>query len=247
MRNAWFAGNFSGSVLTPPLVKIAPPALGDGVLRPPARVAQMVSEKGEGHMTVAVLIVVIAAVVLLAAIAYSVARRRRSVHLQERFGTEYEHVVTDTGSRRDAEHELVSREKRRSALDIRPLDRDARDDYASAWESVQAGFVDSPNDAIGRADLLVHQVMRDRGYPVDDFEQRGAEHHGSTPPGCGRRLPRRPRHLAAQRRRRGEHRGPAPGDGALPIALRRPARRRDHQDHALKEARPWARDFPPRT
>ena len=126
-------------------------------------------------MTVAVLIVVIAAVVLLAAIAYGVARRRRSVDLQEQFGTEYGHVVTDAGSRSDAEHEPSAREKRRSALDIRPLDRDARDDYASAWESVQAGFVDSPNDAIGRADRLVHQVMRDRGYPVDDFEQRAAD------------------------------------------------------------------------
>jgi hypothetical protein len=126
-------------------------------------------------MTVAVIIVVIAAVILLAAIAYGVARRRRSEHLQERFGTEYEHVVTDTGSRRDAEQELASREKRRSALDVRPLDRDARDDYASEWDSVQAGFVDSPNDAVGRADRLVHQVMRDRGYPVDDFEQRAAD------------------------------------------------------------------------
>ena len=126
-------------------------------------------------MTVAVIIIVIAAVILLAGIAYSATRRRRSEHLQERFGTEYEHVVSDTGSRRDAEHELAEREKRRAALDIRPLDRDARDDYAAAWQEVQAGFVDSPNDAVGRADRLVHQVMQDRGYPVDDFEQRSAD------------------------------------------------------------------------
>ena len=127
-------------------------------------------------MDIAVVIIVIAAVILLAGIAYSATRRRRqSAHLQELFGTEYEHVVTDTGSRRDAEQELADREKRRAALDIRPLDRDARDGYAAAWEDVQAGFVDSPNDAVGRADRLVHQVMQDRGYPVDDFDQRAAD------------------------------------------------------------------------
>jgi hypothetical protein len=120
-------------------------------------------------------IIVIAAVILLGALVYGFARRRKSEQLQERFGAEYQHVVTDTGSRRDAEHELASREKRRSALDIRPLERDARDDYTAAWDEVQAGFVDSPNDAIGRADRLVHQVMQDRGYPVDDFEQRAAD------------------------------------------------------------------------
>ena len=126
-------------------------------------------------MTAVIAIVVIAAVIVLAAIAYGVVRRRRSEHLQERFGTEYEHVVTDSGSRRDAEQELAGREKRRAALDIRPLDRDARDDYVAAWEHVQAGFVDSPTEAIGRADHLVQQVMNDRGYPVDDFDQRAAD------------------------------------------------------------------------
>ena len=126
-------------------------------------------------MTVAIIVIVIAVVLVLAAVAYSGTRRRRSEQLQERFGTEYEHVVTDTGSRRDAEQELAGREKRRSTLDIRPLDRDARDAYVASWEDVQAGFVDSPSDAIGQADRLVHQVMRDRGYPMDDFDQRSAD------------------------------------------------------------------------
>jgi len=125
--------------------------------------------------TAVIIIVVIVAVIVLAAVVRGVTRRRQSEHLKDRFGTEYEHVVSDTGSRRDAEQELVSRENRRSALDIRPLDRDARDGYVSAWETVQAGFVDSPSDAIGQADRLVHQVMRDRGYPMDDFDQRSAD------------------------------------------------------------------------
>jgi hypothetical protein len=120
-------------------------------------------------------IIVIAAVVVVVALTYWFTQRRRSEHLQDQFGPEYERVVADTGSRRDAEQELATREKRRSELDIRPLERDVRDDYAAAWERVQAGFVDSPNDAIGRADGLVNQVMRERGYPVDEFEQRAAD------------------------------------------------------------------------
>ena len=35
-------------------------------------------------------------------------------------------------------------------------------------------FVDSPGDAVREADSLVQQVMRDRGYPVDDFDTRAA-------------------------------------------------------------------------
>lgn len=40
--------------------------------------------------------------------------------------------------------------------------------------ATQATFVDSPDTATREADLLVAEVMRDRGYPMDDFEQRAA-------------------------------------------------------------------------
>ena len=32
--------------------------------------------------------------------------------------------------------------------------------------------MDDPEDAVTDADRLIQQVMRERGYPVDDFEQR---------------------------------------------------------------------------
>jgi len=35
--------------------------------------------------------------------------------------------------------------------------------------------VDDPGGATQHADSLVAEVMRDRGYPVDDFEQRAAD------------------------------------------------------------------------
>jgi hypothetical protein len=39
----------------------------------------------------------------------------------------------------------------------------------------QARFVDEPAEATREADRLITSVMRDRGYPVDDFEQRTAD------------------------------------------------------------------------
>ena len=35
--------------------------------------------------------------------------------------------------------------------------------------------MDNPATAVGVADRLVTEVMRERGYPVDDFEQRAAD------------------------------------------------------------------------
>ena len=40
---------------------------------------------------------------------------------------------------------------------------------------VQTGFVDNPTTAVGVADRPVTEVMRERGYPVDDFDQRAAD------------------------------------------------------------------------
>ena len=40
---------------------------------------------------------------------------------------------------------------------------------------MQTEFVDAPSDAVGRAERLVTRVMRERGYPIDDFDQRAAD------------------------------------------------------------------------
>ena len=40
---------------------------------------------------------------------------------------------------------------------------------------VQAGFVDEPTASLVEANRLVLIVMRERGYPMDDFEQRVAD------------------------------------------------------------------------
>ena len=118
------------------------------------------------------IVIVIAAVVVVAAIAWNAYNARRRRGLQERFGSEYDRTVADAPSRREAEADLAERQKRREELDIRPLSPEARDRYASEWHNTQARFVDEPEAAVGEADRLIQQVMRDRGYPVDDFEQR---------------------------------------------------------------------------
>lgn len=126
-------------------------------------------------MDVIVWVLIIAAVVIVLVIAALIAARRRRERLQERFGPEYDRQVDVSGNRRAAESELAAREKRRSKLEIRPLDPEARDRYLVSWREVQARFVDSPETAVREADRLVADVMRERGYPVEDFEQREAD------------------------------------------------------------------------
>ncbi len=120
-------------------------------------------------------IVVVIAAAIVAAIAWALYRKRQSEQLQERFGPEYERAVAERGARSEAETELREREKRREKLEIRPLERAARDRHLESWRRVQARFVDEPGPAVREADALVMEVMRERGYPMDDFDQRAAD------------------------------------------------------------------------
>lgn len=125
------------------------------------------------NQTLLIAIVVVLAVVAIVAVLVS--RRRRSEHLKEHFGPEYERALHDSGDRSKAEAELADREKRVHELHIRPLDRIEREDFARRWSEVQARFVDDPPRAVAFADALVGEVMKARGYPVNDFEQRAGD------------------------------------------------------------------------
>lgn len=118
---------------------------------------------------------VIVVLLVLFVVAISASRRRRTTRLKERFGPEYDRTVSDAGKQEAAEKELVARERRRDKLDIHPLTPEAREGYAHRWRTVQTAFVDHPSGALGDADRLVTEVMRERGYPVDDFDRRAAD------------------------------------------------------------------------
>jgi hypothetical protein len=126
--------------------------------------------------TVIVLIVVIVLLVLaLAAAGVLLSRRRRSERLQDHYGPEYERSLHETGDRRSAEAQLTEREQRHRELDVRDLHPEERERFSSSWATIQRGFVDDPVRAVGEADALVVEIMRTRGYPVDDFERRAED------------------------------------------------------------------------
>jgi hypothetical protein len=117
----------------------------------------------------------IAAAIVVAAVVWPLITQQRRRRLQERFGPEYERTVDSADSRREAEAELREREEHRAKLQIRPLTPAARDRYSKSWREVQAEFVDHPGAAVQAADSLIQVVMVERGYPVEDFEQRAAD------------------------------------------------------------------------
>ena len=121
-----------------------------------------------------IVIGVIVAIVVLGVV-FSALRTRRSRSLQDQFGREYDRTVDKAGGRREAERELAERQKRHDELKLKPLSQDARERYMQQWQVTQGRFVDDPTGAVSEADDLVQRVMRDRGYPVDDFEQRAAD------------------------------------------------------------------------
>jgi hypothetical protein len=121
-----------------------------------------------------ILIVVVVAAVVAGA-AWMAWQRRRSAELRERFGPEYDRAITERGGRRRGESDLAERQRRRSQLQIRRLDPAARERYLSDWKTTQSTFVDDPAGSVSRADRLVIVVMGERGYPMENFEQRAAD------------------------------------------------------------------------
>jgi hypothetical protein len=126
-----------------------------------------------GGAIAALVVVVIVVVAVVIALAVLPALRRR--RLRNKFGPEYDRVVTEAGSRKDAEAELAGREKRHADLELRDLSPQARDGYARDWRMVQEHFVDEPEKSAAEADSLITAVMAERGYPTENYEQQAAD------------------------------------------------------------------------
>ena len=124
-------------------------------------------------------LIMLAGVVILviAVLVWTYVQKRRSTttSLRQKFGPEYERAVHQQGSERKAEAKLADRQERVEQLNIRDLDSMERERFSKQWESVQSRFVDSPGGAVAEADDLVSSLMKTRGYPVSDFDQRAAD------------------------------------------------------------------------
>jgi hypothetical protein len=102
-------------------------------------------------------------------------RRTTTAGFRSRFGPEYDRAVLEHGSEHKAEAKLADRETRVESLKIRALTAAERGRFSSDWQSVQSRFVDHPKGAVTEADELVYSLMKARGYPVADFDQRAAD------------------------------------------------------------------------
>lgn len=122
-------------------------------------------------MLAAVVILVIAVLTWL----YMQKRRGRTADLRRKFGPEYDRAVRAHGGERKAEVKLEDREKRVEKLDIRDLEPIEHERFWKQWGSIQGRFIDSPKGAVAEADDLVLSLMKARGYPIADYNQRVAD------------------------------------------------------------------------
>src|SRR5678816_622697 len=119
-----------------------------------------------------VIALIIAAIVVLGIVAWYAWDRGRSRHLRERFGPEYNWAITETGDRRRAEAELAQREIKAKRIREQRLTPSGRERFLAQWKLCQAQFVDDPVAAVTRADQLLAEIMRTRGYSTENIHER---------------------------------------------------------------------------
>ena len=116
----------------------------------------------------------IVAIVIIAVVATRHRARQRRAQLQRKFGPEYDRAVEEFGAER-ADRELLARQRRVDHFQSRELSATDRARFLASWTQIQAQFVDDPGVAVAGANELINEVMRARGYPTEDFEQRLAD------------------------------------------------------------------------
>ena len=135
-------------------------------------------------MNPATVVLLIVAILAIAFGLWMYMQRERTRKLRNRFGSEYDRAVSEHGNPRRAEAVLEQREKRVSKLHLRPLTEQERERFAAEWKSTQESFVDDPRLAVSRADRLVNEALKARGYPMGEFEQRAADISVDHPEVC---------------------------------------------------------------
>lgn len=125
--------------------------------------------------TTVIIVAALIAVAVIASAGWMYLQKKQTRRLRSRFGPEYDRLAQVEGGQRRAEKTLHQREKRVESFNLIPLSPEDRDRFAEVWQQEQAGFVDDPRSAVANADRLVTEVMKARGYPMGDFEQRAAD------------------------------------------------------------------------
>jgi hypothetical protein len=139
------------------------------------RIDALEGEKMDTTNITVIIIAVIVAFIIGGLLGTVFNRQQRTKRLREKFGPEYERTLNELGDKRQAEHELEARLDHVKTLDIRPLSAEEVNRYTNEWRATQAEFVDEPLVALQKADRIIREVMKAKGYPVEDFEQRVAD------------------------------------------------------------------------
>src|SRR5688572_30803501 len=117
----------------------------------------------------------IASLILIGLTIWLNKRRERADALREPLNPMHDRTGQEHANQHHAERELDEQKRRVEQLRIRALSPDERDGLTERWRSAQVQFVDDPAGATLAADALVAEVMKTRGYPIGDFEQRAAD------------------------------------------------------------------------
>ncbi|WP_205660421.1 hypothetical protein [Amycolatopsis antarctica] len=126
-------------------------------------------------LIIAIIVGAVVVIAVVTAIALAIRAKQRRARLRDKFGDEYDHAVHGQSGRRAGERELEHREKRHAQLDIRPLSPAAHERYTRSWGAIQQQFVDRPASAVVEADRVLTELMSERGYPTQGFEQQLAD------------------------------------------------------------------------
>ena len=125
--------------------------------------------------TTTIIIVAVLFLVIGVVLTMAMTRFQRTRRLRDRFGPEYDRTLERVGNKRSVEDELEARLAHVQELNIRALTAEEINRFTLAWQATQTEFVDQPLASVKKADQLIQDVMRTRGYPVEDFEQRAAD------------------------------------------------------------------------
>jgi hypothetical protein len=123
-------------------------------------------------MTTVQIIILVLVLVVIAVLVVGVVMTMRRRGLRDRFGPEYDRLVAEQDSRSAAERELRERERKHAQLTLTALPAPVRARYAAEWAEVQTRFIDAPAEAVVAGDDLVTRLLREIGYPTEDYDEQ---------------------------------------------------------------------------